>query len=128
MGSATIFHARNSRNRPVKHLGERLARIPRMPQALSDPVQNREQYWAKSCINTFTRPRSLSYSDGNQRFQVELFDGFLVHDPRPDSRALRRTELDSFDIAQIHNLPGLPQVMAVLHGEPAFGRAAKRFG
>jgi hypothetical protein len=53
----------------------------------------------------------------NQRFQGRIICDF----PVTRSHALCRTELDSFDIAQVHNLPGLPQVMAVLHGEPAFG-------
>ena len=38
------------------------------------------------------------------------------------------TELDFFDGSQIYSLSSMPELVVVLHQQPAFGRTAKSFG
>ena len=47
---------------------------------------------------------------------------------RPLLLKLGRCKPDFADIAEIYALPGLPQIMAVLHGRPTLRRTAKSFG
>lgn len=50
--------------------------------------------------------------------------------PRASGRGvlLGRCQPDAADIAKLHVLPRFPKIMVVLHGEPAFGRAAQGLG